>query len=543
MSLIKKSIALLILFLTALPLYSSIAVIPYRVSPGAGISSEEYAKILSVTALLIKEIEVQSPHETAIGLRELGLKADSLSAEDLDIFGNKYNLSYLLIGTLARKDGNFVSENILYSVKGRQIISRSTSSDRHIFRTAEKSIKSSLISTGDISYSTAENEADIAVIIDLSYNINSEWSDIKKAVSAFTSEMIEKHGINTRIYILPYSDRRSFNSAKIYINSITELKRGLDSISPAGSPDKNNLSKVLNYSIRNIKWRASAIKRIIIINSSSTEGLTFPEKPGFEAKQKKIIIDTISGAGVENRKSDLERLSDITGGTNYSVVYQQSAFDASGTRHEIYLERSRIFTSASLHNHWQRGIISTLRGAAKGSPSPEEIYLNRTKPAPDRMTEILAESLNRKILQKEAMSTNMNHLFNSISSRINRGNPAPFAGKALIYSGNVPIWIKVPGDKLMAQFENLEQRGFYHTAPFFVRRAPSEPMGIELIPLDKNIEKGYIPLIGIADTGEIIKKSEQYTTGGIGSPPLWFIEFKVERTERFGLKRDIRDQP
>jgi len=540
MSLIKQSIALLIFFLTAIPLYSSMAVLPYRISPGIAISPEEYSKLLSVTALLVKEIEIQSPHETAIGLRELGIKPESLSAEDLDIFGMKYNLSYLLIGTLTRKSGSFVSENILYSVKGKQIISRTTSSDRDIFRTAEKSIRSSLISTANITTGTWESEADIAILIDFSYRINSKWDDIKKAISHFTSELIEKNGINTRIYILPYSDRRSFESAKIYINSITELRKGLDSISPAGSPDKNNLTKVLNYSIGNIKWRPSAIKKIIIINSSPADGLSFPEKFAFEAKKKKIQINTINGFAIENRKSDLERLSDITGGSNFSVVYQQSAYDTSGARHEIYLERTRIYTSAALLNQWQKGVITSPGGTGVVS-SPEEIYMSRIKPSPESMTEILSESLNIKILQKEPIKTNLNYLFSSISSNISRESSAPFSGKALIYSGNIPIWIKIPGEKLMTQFENLEQKGFYHTAPFFVRRAPSEPMGIELIPLEKNIEKGYIPQIGIADTGEIIKKSEQYTTGGIGSPPVWFIEFKVERTERFGRKRDIRD--
>jgi len=540
MSFIKQSIALFIFFLTALPLYSSMAVIPYRVSPGAAISPEEYSKLLSVTALLVKEIEVQSPHETAIGLRELGLKPESLSAEDLDIFGMKYNLSYLLIGTLTRRSGSFVSENILYSVKGKQIISRTTSSDSDIFRTAEKSIRSSLISTGNITYGTWDTEADIAILIDFSYRINSKWEDIKKAISDFTSELIEKNGINTRIYILPYSDRRSFESAKIYINSITELKRGLDSISPAGAPDKNNLAKVLNYSIRNIKWRTSAIKKIIIINSSPADGLSFPEKFAFEAEKKKIRIDTINGFAIENRKSDLERLSDITGGANFSIVYQQSAYDTTGARYDIYLERTRIYTSTALLNQWQEGVIRSPGRAGRGS-SPEEIYMSRIKPSPESMTEILSESLNKKILQKEPIKTNLSYLFSAISSNISRESSTPFSGKALIYSGNVPIWIKIPGEKLMSQFENLEQKGFYHTAPFFVRRAPSEPMGIELIPLDKNVSKGYIPLIGIADTGEIIKKSEQYTAGGIGSPPVWFIEFKVERTERFGQRRDIRD--
>jgi len=93
----------------------------------------------------------------------------------------------------------------------------------------------------------------------------------------------------------------------------------------------------------------------------------------------------------------------------------------------------------------------------------------------------------------------------------------------------------------MTEFEVMEKRGFYNTAPFYVRKVFSEPYGIELIPLDKKIEKGFIPDAGIAKIENIIKNPEKYTTGGIGSPPVWFIEFKTEKTERFGAGKDIRD--
>ena len=537
---LKRFAVISLLLFSALPAYSSIAVFPYRISGNTGVSGEEYARLLSLTALLVKQIEVQSPHETAIGMRDLGINPDSQSADDLEIFGRKYRLSYILTGTLSRKGEIFISENILYSVKGGQIIARFSSSDRDLFRSAEKSIKSSLIDIPDRINKNRITETDIALLIDLSYYINTEWDDIKSSIISLASGLIEQNNYNTRIYILPYSDRKSFESAAIYSNSIAQLKKGLSSLNPAGSPDKNNMARVLNYSIKNIKWRSSALKKIIIINNSSAEGLFFPEKSAFEAKGKKIVIDVISGGRIIDKQNSLERLSDITGGSSYNIAYQQKVYDTSGAGYNLYMERSRIFQSQALYYKWQKGLIK------KGNNSlitqgPDEIFHQHREVSSDRMAEIFAQSSDSRIIQKDSILTNINSIISSIAADMS-GNDSPvFTGKALIYSGKISLWVKIQGDSLMADFERMEKRGFYNTSPFYIRRSSSEPYGVELVPVDRVIEKGFIPDSGIADIEDIIKHPEKYTTGGIGSPPVWFIEFKTEKTERFGAGKDIRD--
>jgi hypothetical protein len=537
---LQRAALLIILFFTALPAYPSIAVLPYRVSGDTGISGDDYARLLSLTALLIKKTEVQSPHETAIGMRDLGINPDIQSSEDLDIFGQKYRLSYILTGTLRKKGGVFISDNILYSVKGGQIISRFTSSHNDLFRGAEKSIKSSLIDIPDRADKNRITETDIAVLIDLSYYIKSEWNDIKNSLITMASDLIEKNNYNTRIYILPYSDRKSFESAAIYSNSIRQLKKGLNSLNPAGSPDKNNMARVLNYSIKNIKWRSSALKKIIIINNSSAEGLFFPEQSAFEAKNKKIAIDVISGGRMVDKKNSLERLADITDGSAYSITYQQKVYDTSGAGYHLYMERSRVFRSQAFYHQWKKGVLKNGKASINHS-GPAEIYHQHREVSPDKMREIFSQSGNIRIIQQDPLSTNLNTLISSIASGIT-GNDSPlFSGKALILSGNISLWVKISGDSLMADFERMAERGFYTTAPFYIRRASSEAYGIELIPLDKKIEKGFIPDAGIVKIENVIKNPERYTTGGIGSPPVWFIEFKTEKTERFGTMKDIRD--
>jgi hypothetical protein len=537
---LKRFALISLLLFSALPAYSSIAVFPYRSSGETGVSGEEYARLLSLTALLIKQIDVQSPHETEIGMRDLGIDPDSQSAEDLDLFGKKYRLSYILTGSLSRKGGNFISENILYSVRGGQIIARFSSTDRDLFRSAEKSIKSSLIDVPDRIDKNRITDTDIALLIDLSYYINTEWNDIKSSIISMTSNLIEQNSYNTRIYILPYSDRKSFESAAIYSNSITQLKKGLNSLNPAGSPDKNNMARVLNYSIKNIKWRSSALKKIIIISNSSAEGLFFPEKSAFEAKGKNIVIDVINGGRIIDQKNSLERLADITGGSSYNITYHRKVYDTSGAGFHLYLERSRVFQSQALYHKWQKGLIEK-RNNSLITQGPEEIFHQQGEVSTEKMGEIFSQYSDSRIIQKDSLSTNIDSILSSISSGI-RGNDSPlFSGKALILSGNISLWIKIPGDSLMADFERMEKRGFYNTAPFYIRKSPSELYGVELVPVDRKIEKGFIPASGIADMEDVIKHPEKYTTGGIGSPPVWFIEFKSEKTERFGAGKDIRD--
>jgi hypothetical protein len=537
---LQRSALLIILFFAALPAYPSIAVLPYRVSDDTGISGDDYARLLSLTALLIKKIEVQSPHETAIGMRDLGINPEIQSAEDLDIFGKKYRLSYILTGTLRKKGGIFISDNILYSVKGGRIISRFSSTDRDLFRSAEKNIRSSLINIPDRADKSRITDTDIAVLIDLSYYINTEWDNVKSSLITMASNLIEQNNYNIRIYILPYSGRKSFESAAIYSNSIKELKKGLNSLHPAGSPDIDNFSRVLNYSLKNIKWRSSALKKIIIINNSSAEGLFFPEKSAFEAKNKKIIIDVISGGRLIDQKNSIERLADITDGSAYNITYLQKVYDTSGAGYHLYMERSRVFRSQSFYQQWKKGFLKNGKASLNHS-GPAEIYHRHREVSPDKMVEIFSQSENVRIIQQDPLLTNLNTIISSIASGIT-GNGSPlFSGKALILSGNISLWIKIPGDSLMTDFEKMEKRGFYNTAPFYIRKAPSELYGVELVPVDKKIEKGFIPDSGIADIEDIIKHPEKYTAGGIGSPPVWFIEFKTEKTERFGTGRDIRD--
>lgn len=537
---IKRFALISLLLFSAFPAYSRVAVFPYRVSGDTGISGQEYARLLSLTALLMKKIEIQSPHETAIGMRDMGITSGNQSADDLDLFGKKYRLSYILTGTLRTEGGIFISDNILYSVRGGQIISRFSSSESDLFRSAEKSVRSSFMDISDRETDDSTREADIALLIDLSYNSKPEWDDIKTSIIAMSSQLIEQSSINTRIYILPYSDRKSFESAAIYSNSLTQLKKGLNSLNPAGAPDKKNLSQVLNYSIKNIKWRSSARKKIIIINCSSAEGLFFPERSAFEAKGKNIVIDVISGAGLIDRKNSLERLADITDGTAYSIAYSRKVYDTSGAGYYLYLERSRVFQSKAFYHNWSRGILKKGNSSPVHS-GPEEIFHRAEEVAPDRMDDIFADYSNVRIIQQDPLLTNINTIFSSLVAGMAGKDSPLFTGKALIYTGNIPLWVKIPGNSLMADFEAMEKNGFYSTAPFYIRRSSAEAYGVELIPADIKIEKGFIPDAAVAEIEKVIKNPEKYTTGGIGSPPVWFIEFKTERTERFRAGKDIRD--
>ena len=40
---------------------------------------------------------------------------------------------------------------------------------------------------------------------------------------------------------------------------------------------------------------------------------------------------------------------------------------------------------------------------------------------------------------------------------------------------------------------------------------------------------------------DIVKNQEFFITKGLGSPPVWFVEVRIENVERYDRKVDVRD--
>jgi hypothetical protein len=542
----KKFLLFLLLILSSANLCASIAVLPYRDHAfDSRISGSEYAKLLSLGILLLKDTDVLSPAEADIGMKQLGINPDgAIDEEDLHSFGIKYNVRYILLGTISKNKGDFVFDNVFYSVKDRKVLSRNNNRARDIYRLVQLEIKDTLIGFSKKKAVTGKTRADILFLFDNTYSMSDEWNDVRQGILSFSAAMISKLGVDTRIYIAPFSDRKSFESVSFHHNTIKELNEKLSRINPGGGFSLDKFTTLLKYSIKNIKWRSDASKDIYIISNSKLSGMFFPQKIAMEAKERGVRINVISAGKISGEYNDVERLATLTGGMNFSISYHQKAYDKSGNKHELYLQRGRIFHSIASYHEWRKGILSSDYKNPRYVKTPEsldEVFHTKTGLTPDKLIQTFSEYTGIVIMQMDTLQNNTADILSSMQSSLSKSSGTSYSGRALITDGKVSFWVKVKDLKIMDTFSKHAANGFYLKAGFTVKKSDSDAYGIELIPVTVSITSDYIPELAKTTFSVIVKNQEFFMTKGLGSPPVWFVDVKIENIDRHDLKPDIRD--
>lgn len=542
----KRILFLILLVISASQVSASIAVLPYRDQAfDPRISGKEYARMLALGILIMKDTDVLSPEEADIGMKQLGINPEgSVDIEDLNAFGIKYNLKYILLGSISKQKGLFAFDNVLYSVRDRKVLSRNNNSSGDIYKLIQLEVKDTLINFGTKKAVTGKTQADIVFLFDSSYNMSDEWSDVKNSISEFSSDLISRLNIDTRIYLAPYSERKSYESVTTHQNSIKELNETLSRLQPGGAGNRDKFSSLLNYTLKNIKWRSGASKEIYIINNSKLDGMFVPERLAVEAKKRDIHINIISSGKITGEFDEIERLASLTKGKTASISYHQRVFDKSGTKHDIYLQRGRIFHSIAPHHEWKNGILLSTGNNpryVKPPQSLDEVFHTKSPLTPDKLLQTFSEYTGIIIMQKEPLQNNLSDIISSMQSGLSKNSGTAYSGRALITDGKISFWVKVKNQKMLDIFEKHGTSGFYLKTGFNIKKSDADAYGIELIPVTTDISSDYIPDLAKTTLTDIVKNREFFMTKGIGSPPVWFVEVKVENVERYDIKIDVRD--
>jgi hypothetical protein len=342
--------------------------------------------------------------------------------------------------------------------------------------------------------------------------------------------------------LAPYSEINSYESITLHHNSIKDLNTTLSKMRPGGAAKLDKFQSLLDYTVKNIKWRNSAYKEVFIINNSKFEKSFTPERIAAEANKKGIRINTICGGRINTETSDIERLASLTNGMKYSISYYQRVFDKSGKKYELYIQRGRIFHSIAVFHEWRKGIIVAGNSNPKYVKTPDmldEIYHTKTSITPDKLVQTFSEYTGAIIMQKESMQNNIGDILLSIP--LAKSIDSFYYGRALITDGKISFWVKVRDKKIMDVFDQYGKNGFYLKTGFNIRKSGSEAYGIELIPVRADISKDYIPNLAGTTFTDIVKNQDFFTTKGLGAPPVWFVDIKVENVERNDQKVDVRD--
>ncbi len=528
-------------------LYSeSIVVMPYRIEPPLDkISGDDYAKMLSLAIMFTKDIDVVNPSEVSLAMEMLGIRPEKeITAEHLHSLGLRCRAEYVLIGILKKSKGVYYYENVLYSVRNDDILSRNSGKAKDLYSIVHQEIRDTLINLRDIKSITPKAKADVAIILDSSYSMSSEIDTVRNSITEFIGELIGKYGIDTRVYLIPSSDNRSFESMTMHQNSIKELRQRLDNIKPSGTAKADTILRSLTYALENIRWRGDASKDIVVINNSKVNKIFLAEQYAKKAKDRNIRISIISGGRVGGDLSDLDRLSELTDGFDSAISYHQRLFDPQGNSYEIYLQRGRVFYSLGEYKFWRDGILSRKGKNTQYVKTPEyfeELYTAKVKPWPENLAQFFSTAKGISIGEKNPLQSNIANIFDELKNYGFKKDSSFYYGKALISDGNISLWVRIRDRDVLEKFLSYSQRGILVKCGFTVSIAEGEPYGITLTPVASDITSDYITDFVRTSLIDIVKNKDYYMTKGIGRPPVWFINVKIENVESYIHAKDIRD--
>jgi hypothetical protein len=534
---------------------AELAVIPYRVgNPSSDFPEStggEYSRILAVASLMVKEdVEVTSPREIEADLERMKISTQEvITKDDLDLLGKTRRIDYFLAGSLSRKGGRYVSESVLYSVREGKVIARASVDDEDLLRLAGREIREALVPFKNRKASrdaVAGANEDILFLLDTSYLMSADWPSVKEAVTGYAAELIDSRRADTRVYIVPFSDRDSYASSSVSVNSIASVKTQLDRLKPAGGVGAEQFLRSLKYALNSIRWRQGGRTMIIISNSgfSSREAETY----AVTARKKGILIHAISLGRIPGDSSEvLDRIASANGGAHSHASYHQRLYNAGGEPVEAYMENGRLFKSTGPDREWKNGLCEPgTQGRRRGTPKSflEEIFYSGkgTAATPYALPDAYARITMERIINQGPLESNLDALVRrAMRAAPGRGAVRAAAGRVLASDGKVSFWMEVPDGDFMDYFENRQKAGSMVLIGVMVRKDPAATYGVSLVPKLRGLTGDLVPQSLKAGLADIVKRADYYSTRGVTFPPVWFISVKIESAERARVKDDIRD--
>jgi len=103
------------------------------------------------------------------------------------------------------------------------------------------------------------------------------------------------------------------------------------------------------------------------------------------------------------------------------------------------------------------------------------------------------------------------------------------------------MWVRVRDRAVLEKLTSYSERGVMVKCGFTVEIAEGEPYGIALAPVLADVSSDYITDFVRTSLIDIVKNKKYYISKGIGRPPVWFVNVRVENVESYIHIKDIRD--
>ncbi len=553
---IRLQIILAFLLLST-SVFSEVAVIPYRienpsqffpVSLGA-----DYAKLLSVAAIIRKGAEIYSPRELDADLRGKTINPQrTVTEEDLYLLGKGRYLDRILIGTLYRAGGIYTSESLVYSVRDRKVLFTSRVRASDLFELAEKEVKAVFAGRPDRVRRYRQSAVDAAVVCDLSSNSWTEWDYMKKGIMNFAEAISDHWSADLRVHIIPYSERTAMKRELMGLRTASAIKNSLDALIPAGGNTSETIEAALTNAVKNVAWRREAKRMVLFINNSPITRSRFLENIAYQARRDGLRVHTI-GLGRMNGEGRvyLREVSTITRGLGLSAAYHQRLFNAEGRGIDLFMQDGRLFQGVTSEARWSEGLYQRAEGPnARPRPFLKEVFFSSAKQkriSPYTLKDSYVSVTGETIINSGPLETNVGTLLASIveSSRVvpGEGEAPAMAGRVLLTDGRTSLWTGVGGDKEMDFFRKAVRSKRLVPVGVVVQRNQDEAFGFSFNPnyLITGVETDFIPDLLKASLEDILKDPDRFAGRGLFSPPIWFIEVNVEKTKSLRSGKDIRE--
>ncbi|HQO02084.1 MAG TPA: vWA domain-containing protein [Spirochaetota bacterium] len=540
---------------------AEVAVFPYKIeNPSVYFpvtTGTEYAKLLSVASIIKKGLEVYSPRDIDADVRRKNINPQgSVTEENLYHLGKSRYIDHVLIGSLFRKGGQYVSESLLYSVKDRKVLVTARVRGSNLFELAEKEVQAVFTQYDDVQRAAQNMPVDAAFVIDMSYNVAAEWNAIRKGVSRFASVLTDNWTMNAGITVVPFSTGHSGNSAAHNLKTAFSLKQALDRLHPRGNGTVSDFENALSHAVRSIPWRSRSSKVMVLISNSPLERSRYLENYAYMARKKNITIYTVSlGRMHASGRGCLKDVAAIGNGDHYNVAYHQRVFDVKGSSIDLFFEDGRLFESESLSREWKRGLFHYAgSGHSKRAQTRsflKEIFFNDSRYRVDSGTmkahyEKLAGT---RIINTESLETNLSDLMPQIAEkhfsrgRWTEGKRDHSLGRVLLEDGRTTLWVQVKSQRDLDFFRNKKQSGLLFPLGVGVERKRSAPFGVSIRPewYITGVSTDYIPDMMKTSLEKLIQSPDRYAGSGLYSPPVWFVDVKVGKILGARDRRDIRE--
>lgn len=542
-------IVLMVSFAAA-PCFAEIAVLPYRVINPQDEFNEatgkEFSKMIGVGALVMKRgVVLTSPRDIEIDFAKFNIDPqDTVSAEELQMIGSSRKIDFFIIGSIRKTREGFQTESFLYSVKDKRKINRSHAKAGNLHALAWIEIKELLISFRDKKEKGTHQELDVLFLVDSSYANYNDSKKIKNGVVQFLRKKIDTDRIDTRAYIIPNSSKSGYDRLIQGHNAIDAIEKKLESLSFQGQSDRENFERSFAYGVNNIRWRTNSQKKIIIITNSVIGKGGGNERHALKARKLGIKIYAISlGKMSGDDNSMLKRMCEMTGGLHYAVAYHQTVFNAEGEKIELYLFNGRLFAAHYYEQSWKKKLSTpTKRTVNKALQLGNEVFINEKKRQlkPENMNLCYQEAARANIINKDRIDSNLDTVLSAIQSQELHGiGMNKSIAKILVSDGSLSMWMQIYDIEQLNYFKKQENRSTQLGVS--IAEDSMNTYGIRLIPRIIGLRSDYIPQMIKAKFSAIVKNRDHYSRVGLGRPPLWFINVKIELIDEGSSRKDIRD--